>query len=193
MLQVLPTPPDRDVLKAHSMPSLGWTIPPEVEVEMVRLYRSLVSAMGDEHHRLVQFTGAAKGAGTTRTVLTLAEVAARHGGGVASVDASTGDSAVIGPLRRLGRAWSMTPAPAASENAKPSAIGQDLLLIDTPPIHLSPASMSLAASVGGSVVVALAGVTRDHEIRRTVDSIERCGGRCLGIVLNRRPRRWIGG
>jgi hypothetical protein len=193
MLQVLSNHHYREAAKANPTRLLGCAIPPEVELEMLRLHHSLLAALKGQHRRLVQFTAAARGAGTTRTVLTLAEVAVRHGAAVTSLDASVGDPLTIEPLRLPGGVQGMPSAPIAGGDAKLPAPGDNMVLVDTAPIHLSPASMALASSVGGTVVVARAGHTRNDEIRRAIESIEQCGGRCLGIVLNSRPRRWIGG
>jgi len=64
--------------------------------------------------------------------------------------------------------------------------GYDWILLDGPPVLESPDAAPLGQAVDGVIVVAQAGRTKRPVLARSVDLLNRSGGRVLGIVLNRR-------
>jgi Mrp family chromosome partitioning ATPase len=64
--------------------------------------------------------------------------------------------------------------------------GYDWILVDGPPVLESPDAASLAVVADGVLVVVQAGRTKRPVLARSVDLLNRAGGRVLGIVLNRR-------
>lgn len=66
------------------------------------------------------------------------------------------------------------------------ASGYDWIVIDGPPVLESPDAATLGAVADGVVVVVQAGRTKRPVLTRSVDLMNRAGGRMLGMVLNRR-------
>jgi Mrp family chromosome partitioning ATPase len=61
-----------------------------------------------------------------------------------------------------------------------------LILVDAPPATTSPQGLAVCRQVDGVVLVLAAEDTRRPVAERVKQSIERSGGRLLGIVLNKR-------
>jgi Mrp family chromosome partitioning ATPase len=66
------------------------------------------------------------------------------------------------------------------------ASGYDWIVVDGPPVLESPDAATLGAVADGVVVVVQAGRTKRPVLTRSVDLMNRAGGRVLGMVLNRR-------
>ena len=62
----------------------------------------------------------------------------------------------------------------------------DLILIDSPPLSVSPDGLAIASRVDGVILVLEADKTRWQTAKNVKDSITRVGGKILGIVLNKR-------
>jgi capsular exopolysaccharide synthesis family protein len=62
----------------------------------------------------------------------------------------------------------------------------DLLLIDSPPLTVSPDALALVSKVDGVVLVVEAEKTKWRTARHVREQVERVGGNILGIVLNKR-------
>ncbi|MGC9963791.1 MAG: CpsD/CapB family tyrosine-protein kinase [Syntrophobacteraceae bacterium] len=62
----------------------------------------------------------------------------------------------------------------------------DLVLIDSPPLTVSPDALALASKVDGVVLVVEAEKTKWRTVRYVRERIERVGGNILGIVFNKR-------
>jgi capsular exopolysaccharide synthesis family protein len=62
----------------------------------------------------------------------------------------------------------------------------DWILFDSPPMNAYSDSIALACQVDGIVMVVQAERTRWEVVQGTRDRLENCGGRILGIVLNKR-------
>jgi capsular exopolysaccharide synthesis family protein len=62
----------------------------------------------------------------------------------------------------------------------------DLILIDSPPLTVSPDALALASKVDGVVLVVEAEKTKWRTARYVREQIERVGGNILGIVFNKR-------
>jgi capsular exopolysaccharide synthesis family protein len=62
----------------------------------------------------------------------------------------------------------------------------DLVLIDSPPLTVSPDALALASKVDGIVLVVEAEKTKWRTARHVKERIERVGGNILGIVFNKR-------
>ena len=99
---------------------------------------------------------------------------------------SAGPAPDLMPLSEDSReAHTLTPASLlASLDAVASRY--DWIVIDGPPVLESPDAATLGAVADGVVVVVQAGRTKRPVLTRSVDLMNRAGGRVLGIVLNRR-------
>ncbi|MGO9557127.1 MAG: CpsD/CapB family tyrosine-protein kinase [Syntrophobacteraceae bacterium] len=62
----------------------------------------------------------------------------------------------------------------------------DLVLIDSPPLTVSPDALALASKVDGVVLVVEAEKTKWQSARYVREQIERVGGNILGVVFNKR-------
>lgn len=62
----------------------------------------------------------------------------------------------------------------------------ELVLIDSPPLTISPDGLALASRVDGVILVLEAEKTRWQSAKNTVESLERVGAKMLGTVLNKR-------
>jgi len=62
----------------------------------------------------------------------------------------------------------------------------DLILIDSPPLTISPDGLAIAAKVDGVLLVLEAEKTRWQTAKNVKESITKIGGNVLGIVLNKR-------
>lgn len=62
----------------------------------------------------------------------------------------------------------------------------DLILIDSPPLTLSPDGLAIAPWVNGVVIVVEAEKTSSASVKNLKERIDRVGGNVLGIVLNKR-------
>ncbi len=62
----------------------------------------------------------------------------------------------------------------------------DTIIIDAPPVVLSPETPPLAPLVDGVVLVVLCGKTKRETVQRSINLIEQFNGRVLGVVLNRK-------
>ncbi len=62
----------------------------------------------------------------------------------------------------------------------------DLVLIDSPPLTISPDGLAIAGRVDGVILVLEAEKTRWQTAKNVKDSISRVGGQVLGLVLNKR-------
>jgi capsular exopolysaccharide synthesis family protein len=62
----------------------------------------------------------------------------------------------------------------------------DLVLIDSPPLTVSPDALALVAKVDGVVLVVEAEETKWRTAGHVREQIERVGGNILGVVLNKR-------
>ncbi len=62
----------------------------------------------------------------------------------------------------------------------------DLVLIDSPPLTVSPDALALVSKVDGVVLVVEAEKTKWRTARSVKEQIERVGGNILGVVFNKR-------
>ena len=62
----------------------------------------------------------------------------------------------------------------------------DLVLIDSPPLMVSPDALALVSKVDGVVLVVEAEKTKWRTARYVREQIEMVGGKILGIVFNKR-------
>jgi len=62
----------------------------------------------------------------------------------------------------------------------------DTVIIDAPPIVLSPETPPIAPLVDGVILVVLCGKTKRETVQRSIRLIEQFNGRVLGVVLNRK-------
>ena len=62
----------------------------------------------------------------------------------------------------------------------------DLVLIDSPPLTVSPDGLAMASKVDGVILVVEAEKTKWRTARYVKEQIERVGGNILGVVFNKR-------
>ncbi len=62
----------------------------------------------------------------------------------------------------------------------------DTIIVDAPPIVLSPETPPIAPLVDGVILVVLCGKTKRETVQRSINLIEQFNGRVLGVVLNRK-------
>jgi hypothetical protein len=170
-------------------------VPNELRAQIIRLTQSLLKELPGGTSRRIMFTGAGPKVGTSFTVRAVSDVGAELGYIVESQKLEDGASEVAVP--HVHR----TNLPTAAGEAEPSQVSLfpkrieqpafDLLLLDSPPIVESAVAMRCSGLAEGVVLVVTAGDTMEREIRRALDTIEVCGGKCLGLVLNRRPRSFF--
>jgi protein-tyrosine kinase len=184
-----------------------------MDEEMIALRQRLDALLPDHPGRAIEFIGSREGEGTSTVVREFAQVSAtrfgqrvlllemdRHGSaegrpGVGSDGAVAGGTLDIAPLPPEFLAAShaaASPGPAATWSRLRSAY--DLILIDAPPATVSPEGLAVARQVDGVVLVLAAEDTRRPVAERVKQSIERSGGRVLGVVLNKRQYhipRWM--
>ena len=60
----------------------------------------------------------------------------------------------------------------------------DVIIIDTPPTLAVTEAKLLVARANATVIVARAGKTREKELDRTIDELDRAGANIMGLVLN---------
>jgi Mrp family chromosome partitioning ATPase len=184
-----------------------------MEEEMVRLHQHLDALLPEDAHRVIQFIGSREGEGTSTVVREFASVSATrfdqrvlllemnrhaHAQGPSEVGPD-GAPAGVAPSRVGGATFSIAALPheftAASHTTDaqgPAAAwarlrqAYDLVVIDSPPATTSPEGLAVCGQVDGVVLVVAAEETRWPVAQRAKESIERSGGRVLGIVFNKR-------
>jgi capsular exopolysaccharide synthesis family protein len=62
----------------------------------------------------------------------------------------------------------------------------EYVLIDSAPVGINPETTILCEKVDAVVMVVLHGSTRREVVRRSKETIERAGGKILGVILNKR-------
>ena len=195
--------------------------PVNLEEEMIGLHQRLDALLPEGPCRALEFIGSRDGEGTSTVIAEFARVSAtrfgqrvlllqsdrperagRGGGGepdrtvadAAPVPAGSGtlDIAPLPPACLAVAHGGDSPGPAATWARLRSAY--DLILVDAPPATTSPQGLAVSRQVDGVVLVIAAEDTRWPVAERVRQSIERSGGRVLGVVLNKRRYhipRWV--
>jgi Mrp family chromosome partitioning ATPase len=198
------------------VPFTGTTeLPADLERELTGLRISLESALTQRIPRTVMFVASQGGEGTSTVAAQFAQsLASDERLRVLLVDAHVrrpaywpdGGPVADPPSRATWRR--PTPSDATSPDLMPLseasleahtltpdslrasldviASGYDWVVIDGPPVLESPDAATLGAVADGVVVVVQAGRTKRPVLSRSVDLMNRAGGRVLGMVLNRR-------
>lgn len=184
-----------------------------MQPEMVRLRQHLDALLPGDGHRVIQFIGSRKGEGTSTVVREFASVSATrfdqrvllletgrraHGQGPSEVGADGAPAGVV-PSRAGGATFASAPLPqeftttSHATDARGAAAGRerlrkayDLVVIDSPPATTSPEGLAVCGQVDGVVLVLAAEETRWPVAQHAKESIERSGGRVVGIVFNKR-------
>jgi Mrp family chromosome partitioning ATPase len=174
--------------------------------EMVALRQRIDALFPDHPSRAIEFIGSREGEGTSTVVGEFARVSAAqfgqrvlllemepHGGGesrpgLESYGAGAGegrlDIALLPQEFLAASSAADSPGPAATWRGLRAAY--DLILVDAPPATTSSQGLTVSRQVDGVVLVLAAEDTRWPVAERVKESIERSGGRVLGIVLNKR-------
>jgi hypothetical protein len=177
-----------------------------MEEEMVDLRQRIDVLLPDRPNRAIEFIGSRQGEGTSTVVGEFAQVSATlfgqrvlllemdsHGReegrpGVGFDGTAAGGGRLdIAPLPQEFLAVHVaadSPEPAATWARLRAAY--DLILVDAPPATTSPQGLAVSRQVDGVVLVLAAEDTRWPVAERVKQSIERSGGRVLGIVFNKR-------
>ena len=174
--------------------------------EMIALRQRIDVLFPDRPNRAIEFIGSREGEGTSTVVGQFARVSATRFGqrvlllevdprgcedrrrGPGSGDTVAGGGRV--DIARLPQEFlaastaGCAPGPAATWRRLRAAY--DLILVDAPPATTSPQGLAVCRQVDGVVLVLAAEDTRRPVAERVKQSIERSGGRLLGIVLNKR-------
>jgi Mrp family chromosome partitioning ATPase len=175
-------------------------LPSDVQREMTGLRVSLESTLTDRIPRIVFFTASQGGEGTSSVASQFAaSLAGDSRVRVLLVDVHGRRPAWSAPGRPDGgpRNLALMPLPvmpgdraldanALREVLRSVASGFDWILLDGPPVLESPDAAPLTTAADGVLVVVQAGRTKRPVLARSVDLINRAGGRVLGVVLNRR-------
>lgn len=212
---VRPTAPDDGVRRRIVALGAPVELPAEVERELTGLRISLEAALTQRIPRTVMFIASQGGEGTSTVTAQFAQsLAGDERLRVLLVDAHVLRPAYApdgsptatppGHARPYRQGPSGTPVPdlmPLSEHAREAhtltpdslrasldaiASGYDWILIDGPPVLESPDAATLGVVADGIVVVVQAGRTKRPVLSRSVDLMNRAGGRVLGMVLNRR-------
>lgn len=64
----------------------------------------------------------------------------------------------------------------------------DMILLDTPPFSVSGSAAAVAPTADGIILVIEAERSTSATIQKALQKIDRCGGQCLGIILNKKRR-----
>jgi Mrp family chromosome partitioning ATPase len=174
--------------------------PVSMDEEMIALHQRLDALLPDHPKRVIEFIGSREGEGTSTVVEAFARVSAAqfgrrvlllnmdpHGraeGGPGMAGGGTFDIALLPQEFLAAPHTTVPPGPASTWARLRSAY--DLILVDAPPATMSPQGLALARQVDGVVLVLAAEDTRWPVAERVKQSIERSGGRVLGVVLNKR-------
>ncbi len=98
-----------------------------------------------------------------------------------------GDRLVVGNLGGYPLAQAVSSHSGAEQSIMRSLTSQfDLVIVDLPPVSEGMLAPSLARGLDGVVLVVEAERTRAHALRAARKSIEACGGKIIGVVLNKR-------
>jgi Mrp family chromosome partitioning ATPase len=176
------------------------SLPSDVQREMTGLRVSLESTLTERIPRIVFLAASQGGEGTSSVA---AQFAASLAGDtrlrVLLVDVHARRPAWSAPGRPDGgpRNLALMPLPKVPgdraldanglrEVLRSVASGFDWILLDGPPVLESPDAATLTTAADGVLVVVQAGRTKRPVLARSVDLINRAGGRVLGVVLNRR-------
>ncbi len=192
-----------------------------LDEEMVGLYQRLDALLPSGTTRTLEFIASREGEGTSTVAGEFARVsAARFKQRVLLLMMDVRSPAATplgrGPeagapdaaeqAERRGR-LDIAPLPPAclavayrGDSSEPAATwahlrsAYDLILVDAPPATTSPQGLAVSRQVDGVVLVIEAEDTRWPVAERVRQSIERSGGRVLGVVLNKRRYhipRWV--
>jgi Mrp family chromosome partitioning ATPase len=190
-------------------------LPTDVLREMTGLRISLEAALTEHIPRTVMFIASQGGEGTSTVAAQFAQsLASDERLRVLLVDAHVrrpaygpdGSPAAARTARATRRRQARSDAPSPDlmplsgdsreastltpeslrESLDAIASGYDWVVIDGPPVLESPDAATLGAVADGVVVVVQAGRTKRPVLTRSVDLMNRAGGRVLGMVLNRR-------
>jgi Mrp family chromosome partitioning ATPase len=169
--------------------------------EMVSLHQHVEALLPGKTPWVIQFIGSRKGEGTSTVAHEFARVSAtRFAKRVLLLDAdrrtdSPGRGSAVPstgcldiPPSQVGNMtlsvlplpWELTPA---WEELRTK---YDLVLIDSPPAAISSEGFAVSSHADGVILVVEADATRWPVAERVKESIDRSGGRVLGLVLNKR-------
>jgi Mrp family chromosome partitioning ATPase len=185
-----------------------------MEEEMVVLRQRIEVLLPDHPNRAIEFIGSRAGEGTSTVAGEFARVSATrfrqrvlllqmdphgreqgHPGVGSDHSADSVGRFDIAPLPEEFLAASVAAgSPGAVATWARFRAAYDLIVIDAPPATTSPHGLALARYVDGVVLVLAAEDTRWPVADRVKQSIERSGGRVLGVVLNKRQYhipRWV--
>jgi protein-tyrosine kinase len=184
-----------------------------MEEEMIALRQRLDALLPDRPTRAIEFIGSRDGEGTSTVVEEFARHSATrfdqrvlllkmdlHGPAEGFTGAGSNGAVPDAMLRTPGGGTlDVAPLPQvfltashAADSQGPTAVwarlreAYDLVLIDALPATASPQGLAVSRQVDGVVLVLAAEDTRWPVAGRVRQSIERSGGRVLGVVFNKR-------
>jgi Mrp family chromosome partitioning ATPase len=184
-----------------------------MEEEMIALRQRLDALLPDQPTRAIAFIGSREGEGTSTVVEEFARHSATrfdqrvlllkmdlHGPAEGVPGTGSGGAAADARLRTPGGGMlDIAPLPQvflsashATDSQGPAAVwarlraAYDLILVDAQPATSSPQGLAVSRQVDGVVLVLAAEDTRWPVAGRVKQSLERSGGRVLGVVFNKR-------
>jgi Mrp family chromosome partitioning ATPase len=178
------------VESTHASPSSTETGQPELPGISGLMTTLFASA---HRPRVVAFVANRHGTGVTAVVRSLAATLDREMGWHTRI-ASAADVALPPRLPKERTGEDADTAADGSARLKRLRAEFDCVLIDCSPLETSSDVSRVASLVDGVVIMLEAGRTRKAQVERAVSSITSAGGRCLGLVLNKREYpipRWL--
>jgi Mrp family chromosome partitioning ATPase len=190
-------------------------LPADVEKEMASLRIRLEAMLTERVPRTVLFVAAQGGEGTStvtaqfaqslaadaRLRVLLVDVHFRRPAYAPDGSPQPDGAGTLLPVRDDGRGargpdlMTVPAAMAKAGGAAPQVLGSilqavgggyDWILLDGPPVLESPDAAPLGQATDGVIMVVQARRTRRPVLARSVDLVNRAGGRVIGMVLNRR-------
>lgn len=183
------TSPIRIPVPAADIPASGT----QFLAQMLQLERRLFPSGSTGQTRMVAFCGAAPRVGNSFVVSALARVAVANGRSVGIVDLAELAELAHRSASAGGSVGNSAPMTMMMDLLRERVEGTrlDMVLIDAPSVTEGPEMLGLLRQGMEVVLVVEAERTRARSVRAALDMIEMCGGKCLGLVLNKRRRRWL--
>lgn len=173
------------------MPRLPGVAAP-TDLALLRLWQAVEARLADRPRKVVQIVPVGLAEADPAVAVRLARLAGRAmGGGVVvlnAIDSETRleEEVAFGPLPgRSGDARALNPRLLAQYWDRLAARA-DLIILDTPPVLVSPLTLALAPTADGVILVVEAERTRSAIAAAARDTLKASGANLLGVVLNKR-------
>jgi Mrp family chromosome partitioning ATPase len=81
--------------------------------------------------------------------------------------------------------FALLESPQLDETLRFCRDNNDVVLLDSPPVLAVSDALLIAPKVDGVILIVNAGTVTEREAKRAKDSLEKAGGRVVGVVINR--------